>query len=41
MEKCLAGKFISPHRLHVNKFGDIFIVEWIQEGRITKLKRLS
>lgn len=39
--KRTAGKFISPHHLHVNRNGDIFVVEWIQEGRITKLKRLS
>ena len=35
------GKFIAPHSLHVNRTGDIFVVEWVQEGRITKLKRLS
>lgn len=41
LEKRVAGKFISPHRLHVNQAGDIFVVEWVQEGRITKLKRLA
>ena len=35
------GKFIAPHSLHVNRTGDIFVVEWVEEGRITKLKRLA
>jgi hypothetical protein len=41
LEKRVAGKYILPHRLHVNQAGDIFVVEWIKEGHITKLKRLG
>ncbi len=41
MEKRLPGKFIAPHRLHVNAAGDIYVVEWVVEGRITKLQRLA
>jgi hypothetical protein len=39
MNKRVDGKFISPHGLHVNAQGDIFVVEWIAEGRVTKLTR--
>ncbi|HEY6293578.1 MAG TPA: twin-arginine translocation signal domain-containing protein [Terriglobia bacterium] len=34
------GKFISPHAACWDKRGDIYVVEWIQEGRVTKLKRV-
>jgi hypothetical protein len=34
-----AGKFISPHALAVDSQGDIYVVEWVEDGRITKLKR--
>ena len=33
------GKFSSPHALCVDKWGDIYVVEWISTGRITKLTR--
>jgi len=36
----LPGKFSSPHGLHVDRSGNIFVVEWISDGRITKLTRL-
>jgi hypothetical protein len=34
------GKFISPHAACWDKRGDIYVVEWIQEGRVTKLRRV-
>ncbi len=33
------GKFISPHAACVAPNGDIYVVEWISDGRITKLRR--
>jgi len=34
------GKFNSPHACRVDpKSGDLFVVEWISTGRVTKLKR--
>ena len=33
------GKFISPHALCVDSHGDIYVVEWISDGRLTKLVR--
>lgn len=37
--KRITGKFSSPHGLWVDAHDDIYIVEWIEDGRITKLKR--
>lgn len=33
------GKFNSPHGGAVDANGDIYVVEWVQDGRITKLTR--
>lgn len=33
------GKFTSPHDLHVDKAGNIYLAEWISDGRVTKLKK--
>ena len=34
------GKFISPHAACWDKRGDMYVVEWIEEGRVTKLRRV-
>lgn len=34
------GKFISPHAACWDKHGDLYVVEWIAEGRVTKLRRV-
>lgn len=34
------GKFISPHGLTVDANGDIYVVEWVVDGRVTKLRRV-
>ncbi|MCC6443257.1 MAG: hypothetical protein IT210_07350 [Armatimonadetes bacterium] len=34
-----ADKFNSPHALCVDSRGDIYVAEWISDGRLTKLKR--
>jgi DNA-binding beta-propeller fold protein YncE len=35
------GQFISPHSAMWDKDGNIFVVEWINDGRVTKLRRVS
>jgi hypothetical protein len=35
-----AGKFIHPHDACFDKDGNIFVVEWVQTGRVTLLKKL-
>ena len=34
------GKFTSPHDMHVDAQGNIYVAEWISDGRVSKLKRL-
>ena len=36
-----AGKFIHPHDACFDKDGNIFVVEWVATGRVTKLRHLS
>lgn len=40
MEMRVPGKFNSPHGGCYDHDGNIYIVEWVQEGRITKLTRV-
>ena len=35
------GKFIAPHGAMFDHDGNIFVVEWVEVGRVTKLRRLS
>lgn len=35
------GKFISPHAACWDSDGNIYVVEWIAEGRVTKLRRVE
>jgi hypothetical protein len=37
----VAGQFICPHGACFDHDGNIFVVEWVEEGRVTKLRRLS
>ena len=40
-ERWQADKFISPHSACWDRRGDLYVVEWIRIGRITKLKRVT
>ncbi len=35
------GRFIAPHGACFDHAGNIFVVEWVEVGRITKLRRLA
>ncbi|MFN0099522.1 MAG: 6-bladed beta-propeller [Gemmatimonadaceae bacterium] len=39
-EKRRASRFISPHALWVDRRGNIYVVEWINDGRVTKLTKV-
>lgn len=39
-EQRLPGKFISPHDACWDHAGNIYVVEWVSDGRITKLKKV-
>ena len=34
------GKFISPHAVCVDSHRDLYVVEWVSDGRVTKLRRI-
>ncbi len=39
-DKFVPGKFIAPHSAIFDHEGNIFVVEWVEVGRVTKLKRV-
>jgi hypothetical protein len=40
-DKFIPGKFICPHGACFDHAGNIFVVEWVEVGRVTKLQRVS
>jgi hypothetical protein len=40
-DKFVSGKFICPHGACFDKDGNIFVVEWVEVGRVTKLRRTA
>lgn len=37
----VAGKFIAPHGAIFDHAGNIFVVEWVEVGRVTRLRRVG
>jgi hypothetical protein len=35
------GKFVAPHSAYFDHDGNIFVVEWVEVGRVTKLRKLA
>lgn len=40
-EEFVPGKFIAPHSAIFDHAGNIFVVEWVEIGRVTKLRKLA
>jgi len=40
-EQFVAGQFIAPHSAIFDHAGNIFVVEWVEVGRVTKLRRIT
>jgi hypothetical protein len=40
-EAFVPGQFICPHGACFDRDGNIFVVEWVEVGRVTKLRRVS
>jgi hypothetical protein len=40
-EEWQAGKFVHPHDACFDRDGNIFVVEWVATGRVTKLRRVG
>ena len=39
-DKFIPGQFICPHGACFDRHGNIFVVEWVEVGRVTKLRRV-
>lgn len=39
-DKFTSGKFITPHGACFDHAGNIFVVEWVEVGRVTKLRKI-
>jgi hypothetical protein len=40
-DQFIPGKFICPHSAIFDHTGNIFVVEWVEVGRVTKLKKVT
>jgi hypothetical protein len=40
-EKFIPGQFICPHGACFDHAGNIFVVEWVEVGRVTKLRKVA
>ncbi|MEO7652385.1 MAG: hypothetical protein ABIZ80_18120 [Bryobacteraceae bacterium] len=36
-----AGQFVAPHGACFDRAGNIFVSEWVEVGRVTKLRRVG
>jgi len=37
----IPGQFVAPHSAYFDHEGNIFVVEWVEVGRVTKLRKLA
>jgi hypothetical protein len=35
------GKFVAPHGACFDHNGNVFVVEWVEVGRVSKLRKVS
>jgi hypothetical protein len=40
-DQFIPGQFICPHGACFDKDGNLFVVEWVEVGRVTKLRRVA
>jgi hypothetical protein len=40
-DRFVPGQFVAPHSACFDSAGNIFVVEWVNVGRVTKLRRLA
>lgn len=40
-DRFIPGQFIAPHSAFFDHAGNIFIVEWVEVGRVTKLRKIA
>jgi hypothetical protein len=39
--KFIPGQFVAPHGAIFDHHGNIFVVEWVEIGRVTKLRKVA
>ena len=37
----MPGQFVNPHGANFDHEGNIFVAEWVEIGRVTKLRKVS
>jgi hypothetical protein len=37
----IPGQFVAPHSASFDDAGNIFVVEWVEVGRVTKLRKVA
>jgi hypothetical protein len=40
-EEFIPGKFVHPHGARFLRNGDILVAEWVPQGRVTLLRKMS
>lgn len=40
-EKFVPGRFVCPHGACFDRDGNVFVVEWVEVGRVTKLRKVT
>ncbi len=40
VEQWVDGQFISPHNAHWDARGDLYVLDWVSAGRVSKLRRV-
>ncbi len=40
-ENFVPGQFVAPHSAYFDTAGNIFVVEWVEVGRVTKLRKIA
>ena len=35
------GQFVAPHSAYFDQDGNIFVVEWVEVGHVTRLRKIS
>ena len=40
-EQWAAGQFIAPHSCAFDAAGNLYVMDWVSAGRVTKLRRVG
>ena len=40
-DRFIPGQFVAPHSAYFDPAGNLFVVEWVEVGRVTKLRKIA